>query len=115
HILDHIISKHHGCKDRSYIASEKVGAHSGNISYVVSHVICNGRRISWVILRDPGFHFPNEVGTHVGCLCINTPTHSGEKGYGFSAQGETRKSFQDDGHLMSVGPFPAHKIMEEED
>ena len=53
---------------------------AGADTHVVAHVIGNYRRIAGVVFGNSGFHFTNQIGTHICALGKNTATQSRENG-----------------------------------
>ena len=64
---------------RTAIALVEVGTHSGYVAYVVAYIIGNGCRIARVVLGYVSLNLAHEVGSHIGCLGINTATHTGKQ------------------------------------
>ena len=56
HVVDHVVAKHHGGKHSGHVRAEEIRTHARDITYVVAHVVCNGGRVSGVILGDACFH-----------------------------------------------------------
>ena len=120
HVVDHVVAKHHGGKHGGHVRAEEVGTHARDISYVVSYVVCNGGRVSGVILGDACFHLAHEVCAYVGSLGVNPATDACEEGNALCAQREACKGLQDDCHLThgsactsSVTAHPTQKKDEE--
>jgi hypothetical protein len=63
----------------SNIRTEKVGTHTGYVTYVITHVIGDGSGVTRIIFRNSGFYFTYKVGTDVGSFGINTATYTCEK------------------------------------
>src|SRR5690606_20067729 len=75
-------------EDGANIRLVQVRAHAGHVADVVTHVVRDDRRIARVVLGNPGFHFADQVGTHVGRLRVNAAAHTGKEGDGARAQSE---------------------------
>ena len=71
-----------------------IGTHTGNITHIVADIVCDGCQVERMIFRDAGFNFTDEIGTHVGCLCIDASTYAGKECNRRGAEGEAG----DDGH-----------------
>ena len=50
------------------VGLEQVGRHAGAVADVVADVIGDDRRVTWIVLGDPGFDLADEVGADVGRL-----------------------------------------------
>ena len=72
-------SQSNGRDDGSNIGFKQVGTHSGNVTYVITYVVGNNRRVSRIVFRDTGFYLTNQVRSHVCCLSINTSAHTGKQ------------------------------------
>ena len=83
--------------------TEQVGAHSGDITDVVSDVIGDGRGVLggvfWKVMLD----LSDEVGTDVGGLGENTTTDSGKEGHGGTTETISGNAFHDVGEVGRVG------------
>ena len=107
-IRHRFLAKYHRCQNSSYIRTKKIGTHTGNITDVITYVIGNGSRVTWIIFRNACFYFTNQVGTYIGSFCIDTAAHTGKKCNRFSTQGRSRSV------LQSSVPFPQNSQLHPE-
>ena len=80
------LSQYHCCKNGGNIRTKKISAHTCHITYIITNIISDRCRVTWIIFRDPCFHFTNQVGAYIGCFCINTSANTGKQCDGFSTQ-----------------------------
>src|SRR6185437_6546209 len=101
-IGDRLLAEHHGRQYRGYITAKEIGAHPGDIAYVVTDIICNGGGVARIILGDAGFNLAYEIGAYVGCLGIDATAYAGKECNGFSAQRKTGEHFDGQFHLIRI-------------
>ena len=65
-------------QNRTAVRFVEVGPHACHVTHVVAYVVGNGSRVPGVIFGNARFHFAHEVGTHVGCLGVNSAAHTGK-------------------------------------
>ena len=87
---------------RSDIRLEEVGTHAGDVAHVVAHVVGDHRRITRIVLGDPGFDLANQVGADVGSLGVDPPSDTGEEGDRRSAQADCRDDVEGVVHLQPL-------------
>ena len=85
----------------TYKGLEQIGSHTGNISNVVTHIVSNDGRVSWIVLRDVHLDLSDQIGTDIGGLGVDTSCHTGEEGDGRGTESESGQGFG--GILQSVG------------
>jgi hypothetical protein len=102
-------AEYHRRQYGGHIAAEQIGAHACDIAYIITHIICNRRRVSGVIFGDARFYFPDKVGADIGRLCIDTAANTGEKCNGFCPEGKAGEDFDGPGHLFGVDAASAQK------
>lgn len=78
-----------GSDDGRHERLEQIGAHTGDITHVVTDVVGNHGRVARVILGDAGLNLTNQIGTDIGGLGEDTSTHTGKESHGGSAESET--------------------------
>ena len=74
-----------------HVAFKEVGAHACHVTHIVTHIVGDDGGVAGVVLRNTGLHLAHQVGAHVGGLGVDTAAHTGEKGYGGGAQGESEE------------------------
>src|SRR5690606_19721918 len=79
HVFDDVVSEYHRSKYGSHVRSKKVGTHTGNVTYVITYVISNSRRVTWIIFWNSGFNFTYKVSSNIGSFSIDTTSYTGEK------------------------------------
>ena len=77
--------------DRSYVALGKVGAHSRDVTNVVTNVIGNGSRVSGVVLGNTRLKLANKVRANVCRLSVDTAANTGKERDKRAAQAIARK------------------------
>src|SRR4029078_10820748 len=82
----HFVSQYNRSKYGSHIRTEKVGTHARYVTNVIPNVVGYGGGVARGIFGDICFYFTNKVGTHIGCLRIDTSAHAREKRDGFGSQ-----------------------------
>ena len=88
----------------THIGLKQIRAHACHIPYVVAYIVSNDSRVAGVVLRDACLYLTHQVSAHVGCLCIDTPAHTGKQGNGGRAQAEAGQ----DGHIPGDDIKRAH-------
>ena len=83
------VSKGNGGNDGADVGLEKVGAHTGNVTDVITDVIGDNSGVSRVIFRDTGFDFTDKVSADVSSFGIDTAAYTAEESHGGSTEGET--------------------------
>src|SRR6185295_8540088 len=54
-------AEYHGAHDRADIALKKVSTHTSHVADVVTDVVCYCSGVQWMVFRNAGFHFSDEV------------------------------------------------------
>ena len=72
----------------AYIGLEQVGAHAGDIAYVVAYVVSYYCGVSGVILGDACLYLAYEVRAYVSSLGIDAAAYTAEQSHGGSAKTE---------------------------
>ncbi len=62
--------------NRAAVALVQIRAHSGDIAYVVSDIVRDGRGVARIILGDVLLHLSNDVSAYVGGLSIDTAAYA---------------------------------------
>ncbi len=75
--------------------TEKIGAHTGDITDVVTDVIGNDGGVTGVILGNTGLDLADEIGTDIGSLGVDTATDSSEEGDGGTTETVTGDGFEE--------------------
>ena len=89
-------AKSHCGEDGSAIRLVKIRTHSGDITHVVTHVVSDCGRVSWVVLRNILFHLSDDIRTHVSSLGVDATADSGEKSLGRGSHSESEHRGRDD-------------------
>ena len=61
--------------------SEKIGRHTSNITNIVTDVIGDSGRVLGTVLRQVLLDLSHQISTHIGCLGVDTATHSTEESH----------------------------------
>ena len=80
--------------------AEQVGAHTGDITNVVTDAVSNDTGVALVIFRDVLFDLADEISTDVGSLGEDTTTNTAEAGDGGATETEGGDAFVE---LLGVG------------
>ena len=67
---------------------EQVRAAARAVAHVVAHQIGNDGGVARIVLRNPSFHFADQVGAHVRCLGVDAAAELREKGDEAGAESE---------------------------
>mmetsp|Transcript_12765 Transcript_12765/g.28758 ORF Transcript_12765/g.28758 Transcript_12765/m.28758 type:complete len:643 (+) Transcript_12765:1150-3078(+) len=102
-------SNHKSCARRFGKGSEKITSHTSNITHVITYIVSNSSRVSWVILGDSVHDLSDKIGTNVGSLCVDTTADTAKHGNDGSTKTVTRDAFGE------VNPFLRFGIMNAED
>ena len=95
-------AKRHRSEDGAAIGFVKVGAHTGDVTHVVTHIVGNGGRVAGIILRDVLLDLAHDVSAHVGRLGIDTAADTGEEGLRRGAHSEGQHGGSDDDQRLGV-------------
>ena len=63
-------------ENRTTVRFIKIGAHPGDVTYIISHIIGNGSRIAWIIFRYPCFNFSHQISSDVGRFGVYSPANA---------------------------------------
>ena len=96
-------TKRTGCQDGSAVRLIKVSTHSGHVTHIVTHIVCDCSRVARVVFRDTGLHLADEVCTDVSSLCVDTTTHTREKSLCRSTHTKCKHSGCDDHEVLRIG------------
>ena len=78
-----------------------MGSHSGDVADVVADVVRDGCRISRIVFRNSRFDFPDEVGSDVRRLRVDSTADTGEERLGGSSHSEGQHGGRDFGQLVA--------------
>ena len=78
----------HGGDDGADVGLEDVGAHAGDVTHVVAHVVGDDAGVAGVVLGDAGLDLAHQVGADVGGLGVDAAAHAREQRDGAGAHGE---------------------------
>lgn len=83
--------KHHSCDNSDNICLKKVCSHTSTITDVISYVISDNGRISWIIFRNSCFDFPDEISSDIRCFRKYTTSKTCKYGNKGSSESESNK------------------------
>src|SRR5574344_1106988 len=93
----------------------QVGAHTGHVTHVVTHIVGNGSRVAGVIFRDTSFHLTHEVSAHVCSFGVNTTTHTSKQSLCGSTHTKGQHCCGNDGQFMSrIRQIHIRKIIQDQ-
>ena len=69
-------TQEHGGNQGDGVGLKEVGGHTCAVAYIVSHVVRDHRRISWVVLWDARFDLAHQVSAHISAFGENTTPQS---------------------------------------
>mmetsp|Transcript_30170 Transcript_30170/g.59215 ORF Transcript_30170/g.59215 Transcript_30170/m.59215 type:complete len:497 (-) Transcript_30170:79-1569(-) len=94
--------------------AEKIGAHTGDVSDVITDVVGNAGGVSRVVLVDVEVELAGKIGTHICGLGVDPSTHTGEQGNGGTAETIPGNGLE---HMSVVTPEanPRHLVDLDED
>ncbi len=78
----HGYGQDHATDNGTHIRFKEVGAHTRNITYVVTNIVGDHGGVTGIILRDTGLHLTYQVGGDISRLGVDPPAHPGEEGDG---------------------------------
>ncbi len=87
----------YGCAERkrgnkrAHVRFEKIRAHTGDVTDIISHIVRNNGGITRVILRNAGFDLADKICAHVCRLGVNTAADSCEKRDGGCTERKSEK------------------------
>lgn len=64
------------CQNGCHIRPEQIGSHTCYVTHVVTHIICNGCRVTRVIFRNSCFNFTHQICSNVCCLSVDSSTYT---------------------------------------
>mmetsp|Transcript_8190 Transcript_8190/g.15147 ORF Transcript_8190/g.15147 Transcript_8190/m.15147 type:complete len:492 (-) Transcript_8190:540-2015(-) len=74
--------------------AEKIRSHTSNISYVITNVISNGSRVSWIILWNVVNNLSSQISTNISSLGVDTTTNTSEESNRRSSKTESSNTFE---------------------
>ena|GEM_PF-6010588 len=83
----------HGGDDRDLVALEDVCSHAGAVPHVVADVVCDGGGVAGVVLRDPLFKLPHQIGPDVRRLRVDAAADPHKQGKESTAKAEPQERF----------------------
>ena len=83
------------CGDNSTdIALKEVGAHTGNVTDIVTDIVSDNSGVTRVILGDACLDLTDEVSTDIGCLGVDTAADTGKQCDRGSTEGEAEENIE---------------------
>ena len=58
--------------------TEKIGAHTSNVTYIVTDVISDGSRVFGTVLGKVGFDLSDQIGANISGFGVDTSSDSAE-------------------------------------
>lgn len=101
---DHYESKSHRSEHASDVGLEKVGAHSGDVSNVVSHAVRDDPSVQGVILGETCDHLAGVVSANISGLRIDATSNPGEQGYHGRTQRDASEGVEENVQLPHLRP-----------
>ena len=84
------VTQKHGSNKGYSIGFKKVGCHTGAVTDVVTDVVGDGCRVSWIIFRNPGFDFTHQVSADVSAFGEDTAAQTGQRWKSSCRQNQAR-------------------------
>src|SRR5690606_31233590 len=94
--------QNHRGQDCRYIRSKKVRPHTCHVAYIVSYVIGNGGRVTYIIFRNARFDFSHKISAYIRSFSIYSSPYAGEQCDRLSTKGKPSQDLQGRLHLMPV-------------
>ena len=95
--------------------AEQIGAHTGDITDVITDVIGNDSGVARIILGNASLDLADEISAHIGSLGVDTAAHSSEQSDGGTAQTVTRDALEQHLRGVRVLGVPRHEDSEHVD
>ena len=89
-----------GGQDRAAVGLIQVGAHTGYVTHIVTHVVRDGGGITGVVLGDTGLHLSYQVCAHVSGLGVDTAAHTRKESLCGGTHSEGQHGRGDDHQLL---------------
>ena len=70
--------QHHGGDGGHRIGLEQVGRHAGAVADIVAHIVGDGAGIAWIVFRNAGLDFADQIAADVGALGEDAAAEPGE-------------------------------------
>ena len=83
---DYGIAQYHGCQYGCDVRAEQIGTHTCHVTDVITDVICDGRRIAGVVLRNACFDLSHQVRADVSRLGVDASSNTCEERNRFRSQ-----------------------------
>ena len=74
------------------VGFKNIRSHTGAIAYVVTDIISDHRRISWIVFFETTLDLAHEIGAYVGGFGVNAATQSREDADETAAQSESNQT-----------------------
>ena len=78
-----------GRYDAADVGLEKVGAHAGDVTHVITHVVGDHAGVAGVVFGYARFHLADQVGSNVSGFGEDSAAHAGEQSDGAGPETET--------------------------
>ena len=67
-----------GCDDRTGVRFEQVGTHASYVTYVVTYVVCDHGRVSWIVFRQPCFDLAHQISADIRGFRVYAASNASE-------------------------------------
>ncbi|CAI8309813.1 MAG: Uncharacterised protein [Flavobacteriia bacterium] len=94
------MSEDHCSQNGGHVGTKEVCAHTCHITHIVAYIVCDGRWIAWIVLRNTRFDLPHQISPDIGGFRIDTTAHTSKEGDGLCTQRKSGQNFQSLAHLI---------------
>mmetsp|Transcript_3506 Transcript_3506/g.15455 ORF Transcript_3506/g.15455 Transcript_3506/m.15455 type:complete len:639 (-) Transcript_3506:48-1964(-) len=98
--------------------AEEIGAHTGDVTDVITDVVGDGGGVPWVVLGDAADNLTGEVGANVGSLGVDAAADAAEHGDRGSTESKARDALEELDSLdgdVERGDVHAHEEVHDDD
>ena len=89
-------------KNTSAIALIKVSSHTSHVAHVITHIVCNGSGVTWIVFGNISLNLTHDVGTYVGSFGIDTTTYTSKQGLRRSTHTESQHGSSDRNEAIRI-------------
>ncbi len=79
----------HGCNHNFSFTLKKVSTHTTDVADIITDIIGNNRGVAWIIFRNAGFDFADQISANVCCFGKDAAAEARKQGYQRSTQAIT--------------------------
>mmetsp|Transcript_7661 Transcript_7661/g.28706 ORF Transcript_7661/g.28706 Transcript_7661/m.28706 type:complete len:524 (-) Transcript_7661:804-2375(-) len=87
--LEHFATQGGSSNYTSHIRLEQVTSHTSNISHIVTNIVGNNSRVSWIIFRNSSLNFSHQISAYISCFGKDTTSYTSKQGNGRSSETES--------------------------